>query len=76
MGKLTPQEMSVLRFEGQHWPNAARKEEMMGTLLGFGAVTYYQVLNGLLDREEALADSPVLVNRLRAVRDSTRRPSS
>jgi hypothetical protein len=37
-------------------------------VLGLTATRYYQVLNELIDRPEALAFDPVLVKRLRAQR--------
>ena len=38
------------------------------------ATRYYQVLNALVDRPEALAADPMLVKRLRRLRASGRRP--
>ena len=37
------------------------------------ATRYYQVLNALIDREEALAFDPLLVKRLRRMRASRQR---
>ena len=70
MGKLTNDELAVLRFEGQGWPSAGRKIDSIRDVLGMTEVRYYQVLNSLIDREEALADSPMLVGRLRRLRSA------
>jgi hypothetical protein len=40
------------------------------------ATRYYQVLNGLIDRPEALAFDPMLVKRMRRLRASRQRQRS
>jgi len=66
---LTEQEMRLLAFERRGWRTPAVKEQAISELLGFTAARYYQLLNGLIDRPEALEFDPALVKRLRAQRD-------
>ncbi|WP_068154876.1 DUF3263 domain-containing protein [Rhodococcus phenolicus] len=67
---LTRREHDVLAFERQWWKYAGAKEEAIKELFGLSATRYYQVLNALVDRPEALAADPMLVKRLRRLRAS------
>jgi hypothetical protein len=69
---LTPEQRAVLDFEAR-WENARRdgaKAQAIADTFGLTEVAYCQVLNRLLDCEAALAHNPLLVNRLRRVRDA------
>lgn len=72
MAELSEREIAVLELEGRQWRTAGAKERAIREELGLSSTRYYQLLNGLLDREEALAHDPVLVNRLRRVREAKR----
>ncbi|MDV2474438.1 DUF3263 domain-containing protein [Rhodococcus zopfii] len=67
---LTRREHDILAFERQWWKYAGAKEEAIKELFGLSATRYYQVLNALVDRPEALAADPMLVKRLRRLRAS------
>ncbi|GAC83743.1 hypothetical protein GP2_014_01010 [Gordonia paraffinivorans NBRC 108238] len=67
---LTRRERDILAFERQWWKYAGAKEEAIKELFGLSATRYYQVLNALVDRPEALAADPMLVKRLRRLRAS------
>jgi hypothetical protein len=67
---LTRREHDILAFERQWWKYAGAKEEAIKELFGMSATRYYQVLNALVDRPEALAADPMLVKRLRRMRAS------
>jgi hypothetical protein len=67
---LTRREHDILAFERQWWKYAGAKEEAIKELFGLSATRYYQVLNALVDRPEALAVDPMLVKRLRRLRAS------
>jgi hypothetical protein len=67
---LTRREHDILAFERQWWKYAGAKEEAIKELFSMSATRYYQVLNNLVDRPEALAVDPMLVKRLRRVRAS------
>jgi hypothetical protein len=67
---LSHREREILSFERQWWKYAGAKEEAIKELFGMSATRYYQVLNTLVDRQEALAADPMLVKRLRRLRAS------
>src|SRR5262249_46848795 len=60
----------ILAFERQWWKFAGVKEDAIKELFSMSATRYYQVLNALVDRPEALAADPMLVKRLRRLRAS------
>ncbi|GAC82060.1 MULTISPECIES: DUF3263 domain-containing protein [Gordonia] len=67
---LTRREHDILAFERQWWKYAGSKEEAVKELFSLSATRYYQILNALVDRPEALAADPMLVKRLRRLRAS------
>jgi hypothetical protein len=67
---LTRREHDILSFERQWWKFAGSKEEAIRELFSMSATRYYQVLNALVDRPEALVADPMLVKRLRRLRAS------
>ncbi len=71
-GGLDARDRAVLALEGRSWRTAGAKERAVREELGLSSTRYYQLLNALLDRPEALAHAPVLVNRLRRVREARR----
>jgi hypothetical protein len=73
---LTEREQEILAFERQWWKYAGAKEQAIRELFDMSAARYYQVLNALLDRPEAVAHDPMLVKRLRRLRASRRRARS
>lgn len=67
---LNDLESRILDFEGSWWRYAGAKESAIKELFDLTAPRYYQLLNDLIDREEALAASPMLVKRLRRLREA------
>ena len=67
-GELSDRDREVLAFERQWWKYSGAKEQAIRDLFGMSATRYYQVLNALIDRSEALAADPMLVKRLRRLR--------
>src|SRR3984893_13568833 len=67
---LTRREHDILAFERQWWKFAGSKEDAIRKLFSMSATRYYQVLNALVDRPEAMAADPMLVKRLRRLRAS------
>jgi hypothetical protein len=59
----------VLEFERVWWGHSGAKEQGIRREFGWTAARYYQVLNATIDTEVAVRYDPVLVGRLRAVRD-------
>ncbi|NEW39630.1 DUF3263 domain-containing protein [Nocardia cyriacigeorgica] len=70
---LSRREHDILAFERQWWKYAGAKEEAIRELFSMSPTRYYQVLNTLVDRPEALAADPMLVKRLRRLRASRRK---
>ena len=73
---LTRREHDILAFERQWWKYAGSKEDAIKELFSMSATRYYQVLNALIDRPEALAEDPLLVRRLRRMRAERQRVRS
>jgi hypothetical protein len=74
---LTERDRAILALEAA-WPrHGGMKEEAIRARLGMSAARYYQLLARLIDSEAALAFDPILVGRLRRLRDarSARRSS-
>ena len=67
---LTPREREILAIERRDWRSPGAKELAVRTELGLSSARYYQVLNALLDSPEALRADPMLVKRLRRIRDA------
>ena len=53
---LSDRDREILEFERQWWKYAGAKEQAIRELFDMSATRYYQVLNVLVDRPEALAD--------------------
>ncbi|MCA1824694.1 MAG: DUF3263 domain-containing protein [Mycobacteriales bacterium] len=75
-GELTAREREILAFERQWWKYAGAKEQAVRELFDMSATRYYQVLNALIDRPEALIHDPMLVKRLRRLRTARQRARS
>ncbi|KQS60437.1 hypothetical protein ASG36_05800 [Geodermatophilus sp. Leaf369] len=73
---LPRRERDVLAFERQWWRYAGAKEAAIREQFGLSATRYYQVLNAVIDRPEALAADPLLVRRLRRMRATRQRQRS
>lgn len=69
-GGLTDREREILEFETGWWRFGGAKEAAISDVFAMNATRYYQVLNALIDRPEALAAQPLLVKRLRRMRSS------
>jgi len=67
---LSDLEVRILDFEASWWRYAGAKEAAIKELFDLSAARYYQLLNDLIDRGDALAASPMLVKRLRRLREA------
>jgi Protein of unknown function (DUF3263) len=70
---LTDRDRGILAFERQWWKYAGAKEQAIRETFDMSATRYYQLLNELIDRPEALASDPMLVKRLRRQRSARQR---
>jgi hypothetical protein len=73
---LGERDREVLEFERQWWKYAGAKETAIRESFDMSATRYYQVLNALIDRPEALVEDPLLVRRLRRMRAERQRVRS
>lgn len=70
---LSEREKAILDFERGWWSQPDSKEASIRRQLAMSSTRYYQVLGTLVDSTEALAYDPLVVRRLRRVRDRRRR---
>jgi hypothetical protein len=73
---LTARDREMLAFERQWWKYAGAKEQAVRDLFDMSSTRYYQVLNALIDRPSALEQDPMLVKRLRRMRQARQRARS
>jgi hypothetical protein len=73
---LSRREHDMLTFERQWWRRPGAKETAIRDQFGVSPTRYYQVLNALVDRSEALAADPLLVRRLRRLRSARQQQRS
>jgi hypothetical protein len=66
---LDDRDRALLDFEAEWRRHAGAKEEAIRTTLGLAPARYYQLLGRLIERGDALAYDPMLVKRLRRIRD-------
>jgi hypothetical protein len=71
--RLSNRDQQMLALERQWWKYAGAKEQAIRELFDLSATHYYQILNTLIDTEDALAHDPMLVKRLRRLRTSRQR---
>ena len=67
---LSDLEMRILEFERQWWRYAGAKEAGIREQFNLSSREYYELLNNLIDREDALHTSPLLIKRLRRLREA------
>ena len=67
---LSDLEVRILDFERQWWKYAGAKDAAIKDLFQISAKEYYELLNNLIDRDDALAASPLLIKRLRRLREA------
>ena len=70
---LDDRERAMLDFEREAWKLGAPKERAIRERFGFSPARYHQLMNRLIDRPDALAYDPMLVRRLRRIREARRR---
>ena len=73
---LSQRDREILEFERHWWKFAGAKEQAVREKFDMSSTRYYQVLNALIDRPDALEADPLLVRRLRRLRASRQRQRS
>lgn len=70
LGDLSDRDRVILALEAA-WPrHSGAKEETIRSKLGMSPARYYQLLGRLIDTEQALEHDPLLVRRLRRLREN------
>ncbi|MFV0320133.1 MAG: DUF3263 domain-containing protein [Microbacterium sp.] len=67
---LDDRDRAILAFEAEWRRHRGAKEEAIRADLGMSPARYYQLLGRLIDTGDAIAHDPMLVKRLRRVRDA------
>ena len=67
---LSDRDRALLGFEAEWRRHAGAKEEAIRAELGLSPARYYQLLGRLIDTADAQAHDPMLVKRLRRLRDA------
>jgi hypothetical protein len=67
---LSDDDLGLLRFESRPWRSGPAKAAAIVEQFGCTPVRYYQRLTRLIERPAAAAAAPVLVARLRRIRDA------
>ena len=71
--ELHPRLRDILDFERAWWKHPGPKERAVRERFGLSPARYHQLLNRAVDLPEALAYDPMLVRRLRRLREARRR---
>ncbi len=70
---LSGRDIAIIDFERTWWLEPGPKEQAIRERLVLSPTRYYQLLNELIDRPEADAYDPLVVRRLRRLRERRRR---
>jgi len=70
---LCDRDRAILDFERSWWTLPGPKEAAIKERLDLSPTRYYQLLTELVDSPEALACDPLLIRRLRRLREHRRR---
>ena len=70
---LTDRDRAILDFERSWWTEAGPKDTAIRERFELSGTRYYQLLTELLDDPDAMEYDPLLVRRLRRLRERRRR---
>ena len=70
---LSERDRAILEFEREWWQRPGSKESKIRARFDLSTTRYYELLNALLDQPEAESLDPLVVRRLRRLRDQRRR---
>jgi Protein of unknown function (DUF3263) len=70
---LTDRDKAILDFERSWWSEPGPKETAIRDRFELSPTRYYEILNLLLEDPEAMNYDPLVVRRLRRLRDRRRR---
>jgi len=73
VGELDGRSRTILDFEREWWKYSGAKEQAIKERFDLSPTRYYQLLNRIVDDEDALSYDPMLVKRLRRMRATRQR---
>lgn len=73
---LDDRSKAILDFERGWWKHSGTKERAIKASFDLSSARYHQLLNRLIESPEALKYDPMLVRRLRRLREARRRKRS
>jgi len=74
--QLSERDAAIIDFERHWWQFAGAKETAIRETFDLSSTRYYQILNALLDDPVALAHDPLLIRRLRRLRERRQKQRS
>lgn len=70
---LTERDRAIIEFERTWWSEDASKESIIRERFELSTTRYYELLGDLIDSDEAYAFDPLVIRRLRRLRDRRRK---
>ena len=70
---LTERDRAIIEFERSWWSEEGSKESIIRERFELSTTRYYELLGDLIDSEEAYEFDPLVIRRLRRMRDRRRR---
>ena len=70
---LTERDRAIIAFERTWWSEDGSKESIISERFELSTTRYYELLGDLVDSEEAYEFDPLVIRRLRRLRDRRRR---
>lgn len=74
--ELNELEVQILEFEKRFYRLRGKKHVALSQEFGISTIRYFQILNQIIDKPAAVIAEPVLVNRLRRIRESRKQTHS
>lgn len=70
---LTERDRAIIEFERTWWSEDVSKETIIRERFELSTTRYYELLGDLIDSDEAYEFDPLVIRRLRRLRDRRRR---
>jgi hypothetical protein len=70
---MTDRDRAIIEFERTWWSEDSSKESMIRERFELSTTRYYELLADLIDSDEAYEYDPLVIRRLRRLRDRRRR---
>ena len=70
---LTERDQAIIEFERTWWSEDGSKESIIRERFELSTTRYYELLGDLIDSDEAYEFDPLVIRRLRRLRDRRRR---